>query len=117
MTQRRRNIVFGVLFAAAVGAACLCLVRIEAKSRQQVLNNALCDAVIMQRTAAVADLLRHGADPNCRQQPASFQDQAESISSGVWRFFHGGEQPTLYLTPLGLAVLNGPPETVKKIMP
>ncbi len=64
MTQRRRNIVFGVLFAAAVGAACLCLVRIEAKSRQQVLNNALCDAVIMQRTAAVTDLLRHGADPN-----------------------------------------------------
>ena len=105
-----------IVIAASLGAACVSVVCLEAQTRQQALDKAFCQAIIMQRAAAVRDLLHRGADPNCRQQPASFQDRAENISPGIWRFFHGGEPPDLYLTPLGLAILNPNMQVIKTLL-
>ncbi len=117
MKRRPRNILAAVLLLLAIGAAAIHQSHVDAvQRRQQTLNNALYDAIMFRRTASVRDLLRRGADPNCRQQPASFQGQIEDVSPRIWRLFHGGEAPDLYLTPLGLAVLNPQAEIVKTLL-
>ena len=116
MKRKPRNILLGVLFVV-MGTAIVRIVQVDTiQRRQQVLNNALCDAIMLQHVASVRDLLLHGADPNCRQQPASFVEQAENVSPHIWRLTHSGQQPDLYLTPLGLAVLNGPQDAVQILL-
>lgn len=117
MKRRPRHILTAVLLLAALGAAAVHQSHVDAaQRRQQALNNALCDAVIFGHIASVRDLLHRGADPNCRQQPASFQGKIENVSPSIWRLFHKGEEPDLYLTPFGLAVLNPSPEIVRALL-
>ena len=107
MSFKPRNILLGALLSIALSAAVLYFVQVDtARRRQQSLNNALRDAIIFKQIMPVRALLRAGADPNCQEQPASSQEQMENISPRVWRLSHGDEALPLYLTPLGLAVLN-----------
>ena len=117
MKPKPRNILAAALLLLALGAAAFYQSHVDAAlRRQQALNDALYDAIIFRRTTSVRDLLHRGADPNCRQQPASFQDKIENVSPSIWRIFHKGEEPNLYLTPLGLAVLNPSPEIVRALL-
>ncbi len=115
--KRRPRVLIAGLLLLAIGAAAIHQSHVDAvQRRQQTLNNALYDAIMFRRTASVRDLLHRGADPNCRQQPASFQEQIKDVSPSIWRLFHQGEAPDLYLTPLGLAVLNPQAEIVKALL-
>ena len=40
----------------------------------------------------------------------------ENTTPGIWRLSHGDEPPPLYLTPLGLAVLNPQAEIVNVLI-
>ena len=117
MIRKPQNLVLGALILIALSVAIVYIVQVDATHRrQQALNDALRDAIVFQHITTIRDLLREGADPNRREQPASFQEQMENISPGIWRLSHGDEAPPLYLTPLGLAVLNGQPDIVRVLL-
>ena len=117
MRRKPRNILAAALVLLALGAAAVHQSHVDAaQRRQQALNDAFYDAIISRRTASVRDLLHRGADPHCRQQPASFQEKIENVSPGIWRLSHKGKEPNLYLTPLGLAVLNPQAGIVKALL-
>ena len=117
MRCKPRNFLAATLVLLALGAAAVHQSHVDAaQRRQQALNDALYDAIIFRRTASVRDLLHRGADPNCRQQPASFLEKIENVFPSIWRLSHKGEEPDLYLTPLGLAVLNPSPEIVRALL-
>ncbi len=116
MKRGPRHILTAALLLAALGTAAVHQSHVDAaQRRQQALNNALLAAIPNNHIAAVRDLLRRGADPNCQQQPASLRDRLEGNFYLVRRLDGATSQP-LFMTALGLAVLNGEPKVVQALV-
>ena len=117
MSGLRKPLALSFLLCAVLALPFWRLSVYNAQQRQEQLNKAMMDAVMMQDTVAVRDLLRRGADLNCVQQPDTWKEGIEDkLSVSIVRRFDPSYSPNLHATPLVLAVLNPNPDVVRALL-
>ena len=117
MSKLRKPLVLSFLFCAVVAMVLWRLNVYTVQERQEQLNKAMMDAVIMRNAAGVRDLLRRGANPNCIQQPGTWKEGIEGkFSSTFVQRFDPSYSGELYATPLVLAALNPNPNVIRILL-
>ena len=117
MSSLRKPLALSFLLCAVIALLFWRLNVYTAQQRQEQLNKAMIDAVMMQNVSVVRDLLQRGADPNCVQQPATWKEGFEDrFNESVVHRFDPSYSLSLHTAPLVLAALNPNTDVVRALL-